>query len=131
MSEEANLALVRRIYEAWEAGRFGDVSWADPELEFEIAGGPDQGVYSGLGAMDEAFTRWLNEFEGFRVEATGIEARGDVVLTAVRFHGRAKTSGVPLEGFRGSNLFFIRDGRVVRLELHMDSEGARRRFEEH
>ena len=126
MQEEANLALVRSVFDAWTAGDYTDVSWADPAIEFVIQG-PAAGTYHGIRAMTRVFRDWLTAFEEFSVEAIAFEAHGDAVFTEARFHGRGKASGMPLEALRGANVFVIRDGRVVRLELHLDVELARRR----
>jgi ketosteroid isomerase-like protein len=127
LAEEANLALVRRIFEDWRAADYSDVGWADPQIEF-FSEGPQGGVHHGIEAMSRAFRAWLDAFEEFGVEPVGFEASGDAVLVEVRFSGRGKTSGMPLDSLRGANVFVIRDGRVVRLELHIDFDRARRQF---
>jgi len=53
----ANLDLVRSIYAAWECGQFGSADWADPEIEFVIADGPNPGSWTGPTGMD-LFTAW-------------------------------------------------------------------------
>ena len=127
MSEEANLALVRRIFDAWRAGDYSDVGWADPQIEF-FTEGPSGGETHGIEAMARAFRAWLDAFEEFGTEPVGFEAKGDAVLVEVRFSGRGKASGMPLDSLRGANVFVIRDGLAVRLELHIDVDHARRRF---
>jgi ketosteroid isomerase-like protein len=128
VSEEANLALVRGIFERWSADDFSDVGWADPEIEFLTEGPTDAGLHRGIEAMAGAFRSWLDAFDGFGVEPVSFEAAGDAVLAEVRFRGRGKGSGLPLDAMRGANVFAIRNGRVVRLELHIDVDRARRQF---
>jgi hypothetical protein len=49
MSE--NLELVQSVYVNWEHGNWSDDSWADPEIEFVIADGPDPRSITGRRAM--------------------------------------------------------------------------------
>jgi len=67
MSE--NLGLVRSIYSAWERGDFGSAEWADPEIEFVIADGPDPGRWDGLAGMAMAFRDRVSVLADFRPEA--------------------------------------------------------------
>lgn len=98
MSTEAeNLTAVRRIFEGWTRNDFSDVSWADPELEFEIARGHEAGIYAGIAEMTRVFAGWLGAFEEFGVEPVDFTASGDHVLVVVQFHGRGKGSGFPVE----------------------------------
>ncbi len=125
MSE--NLELARSILADWERGDYGTVEWADPEIEFVLRGGIDPSTSRGIGAMGEAWGRWLSEFEDFRT--TGEEFReldGDRVLVLTDNSGRGRRSGVQFgeTSTPGAVLFEIRDGKVTRLLAYTDRDEA-------
>jgi ketosteroid isomerase-like protein len=125
MSE--NLDLVRSIYAAWQRGDFGAVEWADPEIEFVAADGPDVSQSTGVAAMTESWRQWMGAWENYRSEAEEYrELDGERVLVLMRHGGRGKASGVEVEHLdrRGTNLLHIRDGKVVRLALYWDRDHA-------
>ena len=50
-----NLELVRSICVAHEGGDFSSAEWAHPQIEFIWIGGPEEGSWTGVGALAE---RW-------------------------------------------------------------------------
>ncbi|MGH2926054.1 MAG: nuclear transport factor 2 family protein [Solirubrobacterales bacterium] len=128
MSQE-NVDNARRAYATLnEAYRQGDASlflpileemWA-PDAVFEPAGVlPDHsprphrgwdGVLHLLGNQMEAFS------EGW-FEADEFIDRGDYLVVPIRFGGRARHTGLPVE-FSMVQLFTFRDGKVTRCEVH-------------
>src|SRR3989442_15159116 len=64
MSE--NLDLVASIWcEEWERGEFGHTAeWAQPEIEFVVADGPEPGRWFGLAGAEEGGGAILSPFEG-------------------------------------------------------------------
>jgi ketosteroid isomerase-like protein len=123
MSEE-NVEAAREIYRAWERGDFSSVEWADADIEFMLGSGADEAVHHGTEAIGQAWAEWLREWEEFRVEAEEFLDLGDDVLVLVKFGGRGKTSGTPVEGLLGGNLLSFRNGKVVRLATFTDRSDA-------
>jgi SnoaL-like domain len=123
----ANVNLVKSIYSAWEVGDWSSSEWAHPEIEFVLTGGPVDGSWTGLAGMAEGFRGYLNAWKDFRVEADDYRELDDErVLVLVRMSGRGKTSGLELGelGEQAANLFYVRDGKVVRLIVYSNREQA-------
>jgi 2-(1,2-epoxy-1,2-dihydrophenyl)acetyl-CoA isomerase len=122
MSE--TVELVRSIYAAWRRGDFSRTDWADPEIEFAIAGGPDPGSWHGLDGMTEGWRGWQAAWDGYRAEADEYRELDDGrVLVLGRMGGRGKTSGVDVET-EFANLLEVRDGAVVALTLYSNRRHA-------
>jgi ketosteroid isomerase-like protein len=117
----ANVELVRSIYAAWGQGDYSSAEWADPEIEFVQADGPERGSWTGLAAMAEAWRRNLSAFEDHRVEAEEChELDHERVIVLDRRRGRGKRSGIELTEMQsqGASVFHIRGGKVVRLVIY-------------
>ena len=127
MSQE-NLEVVRSIFAAWERGDFfSSADWADPEIEFVLADGPDPGSWTGPASMAAATRERLSAWEDYRFEADEFRVLDDervLVLTLRSGHG--KTSGLEIGRMqsKGAWLFHFRHGRVVRLVGYFDRENA-------
>jgi hypothetical protein len=89
---------VRSIYADWEHSDFSSAEWADGDIEFVIADGPDPGRWTGLTRMADAFRRPASTLASFRVEADEYrdldERTLPVLLRAVR--GRGRISGLEI-----------------------------------
>jgi len=127
VTPSANLDLVRSIYSDWERGDFSSTEWADPEIEFGFADGPEPGGWTGLAGMAEGWRVFESTWEDFRPQPTEYRALDDErVLVVVQFGGRAKTSGMELGQIsaRNASLLQLRGGKVVRLTLYWDRDRA-------
>jgi ketosteroid isomerase-like protein len=125
MSE--NLDLVRSIYAAWERGDFSSAEWADAEIEFVIAGGPDPASGTGVARMAENFGEVLSAWADVRLEVDEYRELDDErVFVLVSWSGRGKTSGIELAQvpWKPANLFHLDDGKVTRLILYWDRQRA-------
>jgi ketosteroid isomerase-like protein len=123
----ANLDLVRSIFADWARGEYFSGDWADHEIEFVVADGPDPGRWTGPAGMAEHWRDFLSNWQDARAEAEEYRELDDErVLVLFRQIGRGKTSGLEVAHTRAraANLFQIRGGKVTRLVLYFDSERA-------
>jgi ketosteroid isomerase-like protein len=121
----AHLDIVRSIYVGWEQGDFSSATWADPEIEFAFAGGPEPGHWRGLAGMSEGYREWLRAWDGFRAEPEEYLVLDDErVLVLVRNSGRGRTSGLELEQRSVANLFHLREGKVTKVVVYLNRELA-------
>jgi hypothetical protein len=122
MSE--NLDLVRSIYADWERGDWTSADWADPEIEFVLADGPEPSRSTGIAAMALAWRNRLNVLDGARVEAEEFRELDDGrVLVLVRNIGRASISGIEIDqlgGARVAAVFRVDGSRVTSLVLYWE-----------
>ena len=124
MSQE-NVELVRSIYASWERGDFSSAKWADPDIEFAYADGPEPGRWTGLREMAERYGEWLNGWKDFRAEPEElIVVDATRILVFVHNSGRGRTSGFEMEQRSVANFFEIHAGKVTRLVLYWDRERA-------
>jgi ketosteroid isomerase-like protein len=126
MSE--NVEIVRSILAAWEKGDFSSADWADPEIEFEAVGGPDESRWQGIAAMSEAWGGMLDQWDDFRSIAEEFRELDDGrVLVLMHNEGRGKGSGITISeaiAAKSANLFELRGGRVTRLTIYWNREEA-------
>ncbi|MGO8907492.1 MAG: nuclear transport factor 2 family protein [Solirubrobacteraceae bacterium] len=127
----ANLDLVRSIYADWERGDWtAPPTWADPEIEFALADGPDPTRVTGVAEMVAAFTReFLSTWDHLRTEAQEYRELDDErILVFIHNHGRGRTSGMEIGQLmgtaEGANVWFIRDGKVVKVVMYWDRARA-------
>ena len=122
-----NVDLVRSICAAWERGDYSSVAWADPEIEFVIADGPEPGRWTGLAGMSEGFRGFLSAWSGHRAIAEQItELEDGRVLVLVHVVARGKVSEMELGQMhaKGASMFSVREAKVTRLACYFDRERA-------
>jgi ketosteroid isomerase-like protein len=106
---------------------FSSAAWADPEIEFVWADGPDPGSWQGIPAMAEAARSRLSTADDLRAVADDYRELDDErILVSYRRVGRAKHTGMNLAQVRsrGANVFHVREGKVTRLVTYVDSNHA-------
>ena len=118
---------MRSIFADWERGDFSAAEWAHAEIEFVFADGPSPGTWKGLAAMRATMREYLSTWQNARLEAEEYrELDDDRLLVLNRPYGRGKTSGLDTSdiGATGAQVFYVRDGRVVRLVVYFDRDRA-------
>jgi ketosteroid isomerase-like protein len=123
----ANLDLVRSLYVAFEEGDYSSTGWADPEIDFTIGDGPDQGSWHGLDGLAKGMATFASAWQWLRTEAEEFRELADErVLVVVRYVGRGKSSGIRLREMeaRAASVYQVRSGKVIRLVLYFDRDRA-------
>ena len=125
----ANLDLVRSIYADWGRGDFSSAEWADPDIEFVLADGPQPGQWRRVAAMARAWSERLSPFYDYR--STGHDypvLDEERILVFVAHTGRGKSSGFEVADLgdlgQPAALFHARDGRVTRLVVYTSHKRA-------
>jgi hypothetical protein len=122
-----NVELVRSINEAWERGDYSSTEWADPEIEFVVADGPEPCSGKGLIGLGQAWGAWLSAWEDVRVWVDEYRDLDDErVLILQRKSGRGKHSGLEIGEMhaKSATTCHIRGGKVTKMILYYERENA-------
>jgi uncharacterized protein len=124
---EANVELVRTIYERFRAGDSdGALSLCGPEIEVhdrpEI---PDPQVYRGHDGVLSSLRASQAAFTGLDLVPEEFLDAGERVIVVFRFRGKGRGSGLLIDE-RLAHLWTIRNGQAVRMEVHSGRDEAAR-----
>jgi uncharacterized protein len=128
MSQENSLTLQAQLKgwdsEAWRRGEF-DLSFFDPEVTYEDTILPDHigETYRGHEGIARATMRWIEPYETITIETERVVGDGDRLVSIHRFRGRARHTGIELEGPL-AYVWTFRDGKVVHLKSFAEPEDA-------
>jgi ketosteroid isomerase-like protein len=101
---------------------------AQPDFEVAMVGPgylPESLDRIGFEGFRDAWVDWTSPFESFRIEIERVIDAGDCVVSLVRQAGKTKTGGVDIEAAAAA-VWTIRDGKLTRVEFHLDREAALR-----
>jgi len=121
------LDLVRSIPAEWERADFRSVSWAHPEIEYVVVGGPEPGTWRGLAEMKASVRAFMSAWQDYGIEAQHYRELDDErVLVLVQLSGRGRTSGLEIRQTQaqGAEVWRGRGGKVVRLVLYWHRDQA-------
>jgi uncharacterized protein len=122
-----SVEVVRRAWEAWERGDMQAVfDFYDPDVEWDMSESqvPDMGVYRGHEGVRRFFLEWMAPFHDYYAHAEDFKLGSEGVLVRMRQGGRGKHSGVDVEMPPLWQLYRLRAGRAVRVEIYRDEDRA-------
>jgi ketosteroid isomerase-like protein len=121
---QENIEIVRRIYEAMNAGDVaGATELVHPDAEWIPDSRVGEGPVRGRENVIRFFTDRAEVFDQLDAEAERFWDKDDKVLVFVRVTGRGQASGADFE-IRIGHLWTVRDGLVVRGEGYGDRSEA-------
>jgi len=124
MSREI-VELVKQLYSRWEQGdlRAGREILDESLTTVWAPGFPTAGIYRGPHEHAGAMREWLGEWDDFALSADEFIDAGDSVVVPFSVRARGKGSGAWVER-RWAHVWTLRNGRVVRFEVHLDVDRA-------
>jgi ketosteroid isomerase-like protein len=121
--EQTNLNIVRSISTAWERGDYSSTEWADSNIEFVIADGPEAGQSTGHDGLAPSLEEFGNAWDEYHSHVEEYRELEDGVLVLTYASGRGKASGVEIAG-RRATLFRLHAGKVTSLVVYWDRARA-------
>jgi hypothetical protein len=81
--------------------------------------------FNGIDGLIEAWRDWLSPFETYRIEIEGFEDAGDRALILVRQIASPRGTDAVIAD-PGAAVVWTREGKLTRVEFHMNRDEARR-----
>jgi ketosteroid isomerase-like protein len=125
---EKDVEDVREAWEAWERGDMEAIfEFYDPEIVWDqthYGGAELANLYRGHDGVRQFFREWVEPFESYYAHAEDFIDAGEAVVVRCRQGGRGKHSGVEVDMPPYWQVYRLRDGRAVRIEVYIDRREA-------
>jgi ketosteroid isomerase-like protein len=118
IQDEAKNAELRAALEPLAEPDF-EVVMIGPDYQPNTLGG------AGFDGFRDAWRDWTEAFETYSIQLDEVLEAGDKVLALVHQTGVTKTGGVEITT-PAAAVWTVRDGKVARVEFHLDQDAARR-----
>ena len=119
MSEQANVRLIRELYDAFSCGDiFAVLNFLDPQVDLDFEGTkaiPWAGNWHGRDGWKKFFQTLGENADEITLKMEPFAAQGDNVVTAGRYQARVKTTGKRIDSPL-VHLWTIRNGMVVKCQ---------------
>jgi ketosteroid isomerase-like protein len=126
VGEDENIAIVRRMFEDWNAHRPAGPEILDPEIHWDARNHPvpeTRGVYRSREEVRQFWLEWLPAWEDIRADVQWIGAAGDRVVAWTNLHMVGHESGVEFDVALAWD-FIVRDGQYTRVAFILDEADA-------
>ena len=81
--------------------------------------------YKGIAGFTEAWRDWTSAFESYRIEVEQVIDAGDQVVSLVAMTGKTRMGGAEVPA-PGAAVWTVVEGRLRRVEFHLDRDAALR-----
>jgi uncharacterized protein len=120
-----DLELIQRVYRRWADG---DLRAGRELLDIAVttvwaAEFPTAGIYHGPREHGNAMREWLAEWDDFELAPEDFIEAGGSVVVPFRVRARGRGSGALVER-SWAHVWTLRNGKVVRFEVHLDLRRA-------
>lgn len=122
-----NVEIVRASWDAWSRGDMDALfEFYDPEVEWDMTHSyvPDMGVFHGHAGIREFFREWRAFFAEYNAEPEQFVGADENVMVRVRQEGRGHSGTVGVEMPAYWQVYRLREGRAVRVEIYRDEAEA-------
>jgi len=107
----------------------GMAKLVEPDFETVLVGPPHLGTaqleYRGADGFREAWLEWTEAYSSYRIEVAGMDDGPEAVFTLARQIGTTRTGGVEVE-VDAAAVWWVRNGKLRRVEFHLDTDLARK-----
>jgi len=104
--------------------RLRAVAWPDFEIVMVAPRGwGSDNVRVGVEGYEASWQDWLEPFASFRLEFEDVVEKGNHVVVLVHQFGVPKGGGNEVQS-AGAGVFEFREGRIARMEFHLDRDAA-------
>jgi hypothetical protein len=121
-----NREQLQQLYDEWARGNFTRTDIFDPAVRSKGHGIRPEGPIEseGLEEMWSWIGDWLRAWERpLLIEAEEFVEAGDRIAALIRWKGKGKGSGTPIEG-EGAHLWEFRAGKAVRFDVYRHRDEA-------
>lgn len=126
MSQQ-NVEIVRAAWEAWNRGDMNALfEFYDPAVEWDMTHSfvPGMEVFHGHEGVRQFFREWQAFFAEYYAEAEEFIDADENVIVRVRQGGRGRVSTVTVEMPAYWQVYRLRGGRAMRVEIYRDEGDA-------
>jgi ketosteroid isomerase-like protein len=126
MSQQ-NVEIVRASWEAWSRGDMDALfEFYDPAVEWDMTHSyvPGMGVFHGHEGIRQFFREWWEFFAEYYAEPEQFIDAGESVIVRIRQGGRGRASTVAVEMPAYWQVYKLRGGRAVRVEIYREEGDA-------